>query len=163
MIFVGKHPNVVSLLGACTKNGEINLQVNFVITVDSSKYIKVNYSIDFCLLFVTCFCKVCKKISQPLVNLQFTSNKWHQLESIPTTFYCFCYRPADDNYGIRLLRQSSKLLKGKISWRWVLLSSREIMSQKRLVEISDQSNGLHQTDISLIDTVGIGIPWCITR
>ena len=25
MIFVGKHPNVVSLLGACTKNGEITL------------------------------------------------------------------------------------------------------------------------------------------
>ena len=34
MIFVGKHPNVVSLLGACTKNGEINLQLDFIVTVD---------------------------------------------------------------------------------------------------------------------------------
>ena len=43
MIFVGKHPNVVSLLGACTKNGEINLQLNFIITVDLSKFIQIKH------------------------------------------------------------------------------------------------------------------------
>ena len=53
MIFVGKHPNVVSLLGACTENGEINLQSNFVITVDSSKFIQMKHKINFHLLFVT--------------------------------------------------------------------------------------------------------------
>ena len=53
MIFVGKHPNVVSLLGACTKNGETNLHANFVITVDSSKFIHVKHQVDFHLFYIT--------------------------------------------------------------------------------------------------------------